>query len=146
MDPNPAVRQQVAESMWRLHDEDGLQDLIGLSLSKYPDDRMLALLAIAAPRETKVRQHVRNGLTSDWPEVSLVAARAMGMLASDEGYGVALEGARSADKRQRLLAAFAFGDIGRTDAQDELRKLIHDQDPNVRIAAAAAVLELKARG
>jgi len=143
LDPNPAVRQQAAESMWRLHDEDGLQDLIALSLSKYPDDEMLGLLALASPRDTRVRQHVRQGLVADWKEVCLVAARAMGMLGSDEGYGIALQGAKSGDKRQRLLAALALGDIGRTDAQDELRKLLGDQDANVRIAAATAILELR---
>jgi HEAT repeat protein len=143
-DPNPVVRQQASESMWRLHDEEGLQDLIALSLSKYPDDEMLGLLGLAAPRDTRVRQHVRNGLTADWPEVSLVAARGMGMLGSDEGYGIALQGAHNGDKRQRLLAALAFGDIGRPDSQDELGKLLHDADPAVRIAAATAVLELNA--
>jgi HEAT repeat protein len=146
LDPNPAVRQQASASMWLLHDEDGLADLVGLSISKYPDDEMIGLMGIAAPRDTRVRQYVRNGLTADWPEVALVAARAMGMLGSDEGYGIAMEGARNSDKRQRLLAAFAFGDIGRNDAQDQLRKLLHDADPSVRIAAATAVLELKRHG
>jgi HEAT repeat protein len=141
-DSNPAVRQQASEAMWQLHDEEGLQDLIALSLSKYPDDEMIGLLGLASPKDTRVRQHVRNGLTADWPEVALVAARGMGMLGSDEGYGIALQGAHNGDKRQRLLAALAFGDIGRADAQDELGKLLHDSDPAVRIAAATSILEL----
>jgi HEAT repeat protein len=142
-DPNPAVRQQASEAMWRLHDEDGLQDLIALSLSKYPDDEMIGLLGLSEPRDTRIRQHVRNGLTAEWPEVTLVAARAMGMLGSDEGYGIASQGAHSTDWRQRQLAAFAFGAIGRADAQDALRKLLGDDNPNVRLAAATAVLQLK---
>jgi len=41
------------------------------------------------------------------------------------------------------LAALAFGDIGRTDAQPILAQLLHDPDRPVRLAAATAILELK---
>src|SRR5438128_850411 len=46
-DPSAAVRLQAAESLWRLGDQRGLEALISASLSKYPDDQMLALLALA---------------------------------------------------------------------------------------------------
>jgi HEAT repeat protein len=143
LDPNAAVRQQASEALWRLHDQSGLEDLIALSESKFPDDEMIGLISLAEPRDTRVRQHVRNGLTADWPEVCLVAARGMGMLGSDEGFGVAQQGARSTDARQRQLAAFAFGSIGRPDAQDDLRKLLSDSNADVRLAAATAVLQLE---
>src|SRR3712207_8719418 len=61
----------------------------------YADDQMLGLLALAAPRNERVREAVRSGLTSDHVETSLVAARAMGQLQSDEGYGVALKDRKS---------------------------------------------------
>ncbi|HZK82375.1 MAG TPA: HEAT repeat domain-containing protein [Humisphaera sp.] len=149
IDPDPAVRQQASEAMWRLGDEDGLKDLIGLTYSRYPDDRMIGYLGLALPGNTKIRQHVRVGLVAgwpdvSWPEVALVAARAMGMLGSDEGYAIAQQGAVNADSRQRVQAAFAFGAIGRSDAQDILRKLLADSDASVRIAAATAILQLKA--
>ena len=53
----------------------------------------------------------------------------MGMLGSDEGYKIAQTGAASRDARQRMLAALAFGAIGRSDAQDILRKPLSDSDP-----------------
>jgi len=143
LDQNPAVRQQASEAMWKLHDQAGLEDLVALSLSKHPDDQMIGLIGLAEPRDSRVRQRVRNGLTADYPEVTLVAARAMGMLGSDEGYGLALQGANSADKRQRQLAAFAIGAIGRPDSQPQLRKLMADPAPDVRLAAATALLQLK---
>ncbi|HEX4797082.1 MAG TPA: HEAT repeat domain-containing protein [Humisphaera sp.] len=143
LDANPAVRQQASEAMWKLHDQTGLEDLIALSLSSHPDDQMLGLIGLAEPRDVRVRQHVRNGLTADYPEVTLVAARAMGMLGSDEGYGLALRGINSTDQRQRQLAAFAIGAIGRPDAQTPLRKLMADPAPDVRLAAATALLQLK---
>jgi HEAT repeat protein len=77
-----------------------------------------------------------------YTEVSLVAARAMGMLGSDEGYKIAADATKSQDPQQRFLAAVALGAIGRTDAQDELKRLLADPVPNVQLAAASAVLQL----
>lgn len=148
------VRLQASEALWRLGNEDGLKDLVGLTVSRYPDDQMFGYIALALPKNTSVRQHVRGGLIPQegadkdpgqekWLAIPLVAARAMGMLASDEGYGLALKGAASRDSQLRMLAALAFGTIGRTDAQDQLRKLLNDGDATVRLAAATAILQLK---
>jgi HEAT repeat protein len=142
-DTSPAVRLQAAESLWRLGDQRGLEALISASLSKFPDDQMLALLALAGPRDSRVLGHVQGELTNEYDEVSLIAARAAGMLGSDDGYGVALKGVRSTDPRQRLLAALAFGAIGRSDSQPQLGLLLRDPDQDVRIAAATALLQLK---
>jgi HEAT repeat protein len=142
-DNNPAVRLQAAEALWRLKSENGLQSLVSFSVSKFPDDQMIALLALAAPRDRRVLGHLEGELTSDYDEVSLVAARGAGLLGSDRGYGVALKGAKSADPRQRMLAAMAFGAISRTDAQPVLATLLKDADPDVRLAAATALLQLK---
>ena len=145
-DSDPVVRQRAWEAMWRLGDKTWLDELVGLTMSRFADDQMLALLALAAPRNIAVREHVRSGLTSDHFEVCLVAARAMGLLQSDDGYGVALKGAKSNEGRHRFLAALAFGAIGRSDAQATLRTLMKDKDPRVRVAAAAAVLEIASAG
>jgi len=141
-DSDPVVRQRAWEAMWKLGDRSYVDELVGLTLSKYADDQQLALLALAAPRNGSVREAVRSALTGEHAETNLVAAQAMGMLGSDEGYGVALKGAKSGEGRQRFLAALAFGAIGRTDAQPVLRTLMKDKDPRVRVAAATAVLEI----
>lgn len=141
-DPHPAVRQQASESMWRLGDAEAREDLLALTVSTYVDDQMVGFLALAAPRDPEVRKYVSVGLTSDSRDVSLVAARAMGMLGSDEGYAIALRGAKSGNAVHRFLAALALGAIGRTDAQPALRGLLRDKDARVRVAAAAAVLQL----
>lgn len=143
-DVNPAVRQNASEAMWRLGDEDGMRDLIGLTLSKFHDDQAIGYMGLAWPGNTRIRQHVRAGLAGEeGPEIALIAARAMGLLGSDEGYVVAENGAKSSESRQRVLAALAFGAIGRSDAQSFLKKLLSDSEPDVRIAAAAAILQLK---
>lgn len=141
-DSDPVVRQRSWEAMWLLGDQSYVDELVGLTMSRFADDRMLAIMALAGPRNERVREAVRQCLTSDHAETCLVAARAMGQLNSDEGYGVALKGARSNEGRQRFLAALAFGAIGRTDAQPILRTLMKDKDRRVKVVAAAAVLEI----
>jgi HEAT repeat protein len=147
-DPDPLVRQQAFEAMWRLGDDEALKPLVALTASAYADDKIIGLLALAAPQRRIVREHVRGLLAGDdvHTEVTLVAARAMGMLGSDEGFKIALDATRSSDPNQRFLAAIALGSIGRPDAQDPLRTLLSDPQPNVQLAAASAVLELNKPG
>jgi HEAT repeat protein len=137
------VRLQVAEAMWRLGDEDGLSFLVAAGLNRYPEYQMVALLALAGPRDPRVIQHVRVCLETEVAEVRLVAARAMGMLNSDEGFTIAVQGASSADMRQRYLAALALGAIGRPDGQEALGTLLYDPEGDVRVAAATGILQLR---
>jgi HEAT repeat protein len=54
-----------------------------------------------------------------------------------------MKGFKSKDPRQRMLAALAFGSIGRPDAQDELAQLLRDPEHDVRIGAATALLMMR---
>lgn len=143
-DPNAAVRLEAAEALWRLGNERGLTYLVAYSISAYPDDQMVALQALAEPGDQRVIQHIRGELTNDYIEVSLAAARAMGMLGSDEGWNVAVPAADSKDPRQRSLAALAMGAIGRSDLQGHLADLLKDPEAAVRISAATGILQLRA--
>ena len=137
------VRLQVAEAMWRLtEDDEALRFLVAGGLSGHPAHAMVATLALAGPRDARVIQHVRAGLESDYLEVVLVTSRALGMLGSDEGYVVAQNACKATDARQRYLAALALGAIARPDAQDDLAPLLKDPEPDVRVAAATAILQL----
>lgn len=142
-DPDPAVQLQAVEAKYKLGDESALEDLAIASVSKYPDDQIISLLALGASGDARNARLISGKLTSDYTEVTLAAARALGMLGNDLGMGVALQAADSRDARQRGMAALAMGAIGRTDAQPELGKLLRDKDPNVRLAAAQAILQLK---
>lgn len=138
----PNVRLQAAEALWRLGDPRGEDTLIQATVSSYVSDRMVALLALSAPHDPRVLRNVYGLLTDDYPEVALVAARAAGQLGNDAGVGVAEAGARSDSPMQRALAALALGDIGRTDSQPVLAKLLNDDRPDVTLTAAAALLEI----
>jgi len=142
-DPDPDVRIQVAEAMWRLGSEEGLTNLVAGSISSYVDDQIICLLALAAPKDYRVAEHLRGRLTADYPQVALAAARGLGELGSDAGYGVAEKNIKSNDPRIVVMAALALGAIGRADAQPLLSPLLVDSDQSVRLAAATAILELK---
>jgi len=141
---DPGVRLQVVEAKYRLGDPQAMEDLVVGTVSKFPDDQIVSLLALGSRREEKMSQLMRGKLTSDYVEVTLAAARALGMIGSDDGMGVALKAADSKDPRQRSMAALALGDIGRSDAQSALGKLLNDPDPVVRLSAATAILQLRA--
>ena len=143
-DPNFNVRMQTAEALWRLGDEQGLKNLIAASVSKFTDDQIVAVLAMAGPRDQRVKPYVMAKFANDhdkkqFVELQLVAARALGMLGDDSGFGLAVRTCVSTDPRQRSLAALALGDIGRSDAQDALSRLLHDTAPGVQLSAATAL-------
>jgi HEAT repeat protein len=141
-DLNPAVQLQLIEARYRLGDESALEDLAVAAVSKFPDDQIIALLALSATRDERNARLIGGKLTSDYTEVTLAAARSLGMLGVDSGTGVALKAAGSKEPRQRAMAALALGEIRRSDTQSALEKLLKDADPHVRLAAATAILQL----
>lgn len=145
-DREGGVRLQAAEALWRLGDQEGLDILVEGSISEYPDDQVISVLALAEPGDTRVIPHIQGKLASDpkQPEIGLAAARALGMLGSDAGYTVAMDGAKSIDPRLKSMGALALGAIGRADSQPTLATLLKDPSQPVRIAAATAILQLKA--
>lgn len=145
-DVDSSVRLAVAEAMWRLGEDEGLKSCVAACVSQFPDDQIIGTLGLAAPRDKRIRPYLRGKLTTQYDEVNLAAARALGMIGEDLGYGVALKGARANDPRQRALAALAFGEIGRSDSQPVLAGMLKDSEEQVRIAAAMAMLQLKDSG
>jgi HEAT repeat protein len=142
-DLEPLVRIQAAEALFRLGDERGLRTLVAMTISAYPDDNIVGFQAIASTKNQTLLGHVQAGLSSEYVEVALAAARAMGDLGSDLGYGIALDGAKSKDPRRRYMAASALGSIGRTDSQEVLSGLLHDKESaDTRLAAAFSILQI----
>lgn len=148
-DPEPAVFLTAAESLWRLGNEQGLEMLVSGTVSKYPDDQMLCVIALAQPKDSRVKENLIGKLVLDqdgdgYLEVQLAAARALGMIGSDAGFGIARGAAMRPDPRHRTLAALALGEIGRPDCQATLAYLMNAPEEEVKVAAATGVLELGA--
>ena len=75
-DDAPPVRLQASEALWRLGQDDGFTDLVAYSLSKFPDEQMAAVVALAKHYDPRVTDYIRAQLTNDFVEISLAAVRA----------------------------------------------------------------------
>lgn len=136
------VALNAAEALWHLGDERGLEPLVIATVNQHADDNVIGTLGLSARSDPRVRQALRGKLTDDYVEVRLAAARALGRVGSDAGYGVAMAAIDKGNPLQRGLAARAFGDIGRRDAKAMLAPLLAADDANLRLAAATALLQL----
>jgi HEAT repeat protein len=146
-DPDLGVRMQTAGSLWRLKDEQGLKNLIAATISPFPDDQIDGVLHLASPRDPAIKDNILGKLAiskdgKDYVELQLAAARALGMIDSDAGYGLALKETANRERVRRIMAAVALGEIGRPDAQEALSKLIVDPQADVRLAAATALRQI----
>ncbi len=145
-DADARVRLTAAEALWQLGSDKGLSPLLGASASGYSDDSVIGTLALGSHPDQRAITSLEGKLSDDYPEVALAAARALGRLGSDRGYVVAVEHADSKLPLRRGLAAAAFGDIGRTDTQPLLDKLLDDENENVQLMAATSILQIARTG
>jgi HEAT repeat protein len=146
-DAGAGVRLQAAEALWLLGDRKGLETVVAGLISPFSDEQLVSTLALAGPRDRRVESYLAGRLAFDkdrgqYVEVQLAAARGLGMLGSDAGFGLALDQSQSADARIRTMAALALGEIRRTDAQPALERLLSASEPEVRLASATALLML----
>ena len=146
-DVDDGVRLAAAEALWALKDQAGRENLVAGTISKFPDEQIVCTLALATPRDPTVKDFILGKLAIDkdnkqYVELQLAAARALGLLGDDAGFGVAVQATRSGEPRQRTMAALALGAIGRSDGQPALGKLLNDAKPEVRLAAATALRQL----
>ena len=77
-DKNAAVRQQALEAMWRMGDEEAMKELVGYAACRYVDDQMFALQALANGKSAMMKDTIEGYFASDFVEVELTAARALG--------------------------------------------------------------------
>lgn len=146
-DSEASVFLTAAESLWRLGNEQGLEMLVSGTVSKFPDDQIVCVIALAQPKDSRVKENLLGKLALDqdgggYLEVQLAAARALGYIGSDAGFGVARSAAMRPDPRIKSMAAMALGDIGRPDCQATLGMLLSAPEEEVRVAAATGILKV----
>ena len=141
-DPNPTVRLQAAEALWRHGDERGLNALVAATINEAADDQMIALLGLARTGDPRLASNIALQMASPYDEVRLVAARALAMVGNNFGFQEAESHVGAKDARQRALAALALGAMKVPASRPLLSKLLSDPDASVRIAAANAVVQM----
>ncbi len=157
-DSDAGVREHSLEAMARLGNREARQELTFMTGSGVGSDEVFAMGALAATRDQAYMETFRYKLeTAPHLETRLAAARALGVLRSDEGFPLALRTLRLDQPprrdpqdppeeqllRTRQMAAAALGAIGRPDALPALTEVLNDpSDPRVQISAARAILDI----
>lgn len=162
-DNAPAVRLSVFEGLLQLGDKTAGEQLTVHAHGGPGAWQVTALLALArSDLPNKLRLLRRRLQDAQHIEIRLAAARGLGWCGHSDGYDVARQAlgfrswrptagnpedvAKNQMMRIRSMAALALGAIGDDRAVATLRRLMDTTtDPRVKVAAAAALLEVLTR-
>jgi HEAT repeat protein len=125
------------------------QKIWTLLISVYVDDRCMGIQAMGALGGDKGRNAILTMLEDSEPQVRLIAAGQLGELGDKSGQSVVLaylnstpQAEKSIFERRNVLAAMAIGQIGSEELIAHLPKLLNNESPFVRLAAARSVFLL----
>jgi len=159
-DRDQGVRWEATAAMARLGSEKAVQQLVYSAHSGFSDRQTFALLELALLAEPKCESLFRYRLEEGpHPETRLVAARGLGRLGQPDGLRLALEllhfdrpdlspevvkvdPPEQQIARKRAMAALALGAIGDESALGALAGAMRTDAPEVRVAAAKAIVEI----
>ncbi len=152
---NDRVHMQAVESLALLGDERIRERLWTRLISSYVDDRIDGIRAMAKLGTQQALEAIQTMLDDPELEVRLVAAEQMGRAGDTRGEAEALRVIKQAlkptnpmdpERKVRVLAmgAGAIAGIGTPPLTRTLDRLLTDDSPVVRLAAARAVFETQA--
>lgn len=148
-DSSDKVVLQAAEAIAMLGDPRIYRKLWTGLISKYADDRVMAIRAMGALGTDEAASAIITMLDDPIPEVRLAAAEQLGKLGDFGGEAEVLAvfeenlmAGMDAQGQQRIktLAALAIGEIASERPAKYLPQLLQDRTKVVRLAAAKAVL------
>lgn len=145
-----AIDLIMAEAMVKLGDEEERQ-VIQAALFAPPERAELTALAcqmIGRLRDQSMAMNLETmalaeGPRKPGPEIQLLAADALAKIDPDRVPVEIVVGFISHERPEiRSQAAMVLGSLGSSSFSPQLSTLLHDQDPRVQVAAAAAILRL----
>ncbi|MBU1260147.1 MAG: HEAT repeat domain-containing protein [Planctomycetes bacterium] len=148
-DASDIVAFNAVEAIARIGDDKIYSKIWTMLISVYADDRYIGVQAMGALGGVKGANAIITLLDDDVVEVRLAAAEELGMLGEASGQIVVLEYLNSPEaaeketvERRNTLAALAIGQIGTESLTAHLPKLLKNDSPFVRLAAAKSVFIL----
>ncbi|MEM1097207.1 MAG: HEAT repeat domain-containing protein [Planctomycetota bacterium] len=140
------LRTQVAEAQAKLGDVNGLNELRQSLYSSDFEVRITAVKALGGLGDDAFWSNLNNFLIENPVEFRLAAAEGLARLGRDRGgmLTVMAEAANHPKWTVRAQSAFALGPYDNDLARGYLVRLLKDPSPQVRISAAAAILEATA--
>lgn len=134
------VAVQLAEAVVRLGDDSALDPIRAAAYSDLPEVRVQAVDSLGQLGDRRMEPAMKQMLASKHEELKVIAARSLARLGDHEGLEVLLAGAGSEEPILRALAASSLGWFAEAKASAAVEKLLGDPVPQVRLAAATAVL------
>lgn len=143
------MRLQIAEALVKLGETDEIETVRAALYPSRPEDFEAAALAVQIIGEVQDRRSVDQliiltAMKDQYrmpAEVRLGAAGALAQLGQPRGAFIADEYWADRLPALRAQAAFVYGETARAGALGKLDTMMEDQDPVVRIAAAAAAVK-----
>ncbi|MFA5865835.1 MAG: HEAT repeat domain-containing protein [Phycisphaerae bacterium] len=150
-DDDISLKLQVLEAMTLLGNSRAIRLMINYCRSVYDDECILAMLTLAQARSNEALDQItyvyETSSSQDRLGMRLVAARALAMMGDNRGRNVALSSLQYYTGRLgqaatiRTLAAMALGEMKDKTTLGALEQALSDQDPDVQIIAASAILK-----
>ncbi len=140
------LRVQVAEALAKLGDARAMDSLHGAAYSQFDEVRIMSVQILGRLGDDSFWGNMNNFLMENPVEFRLAAAEGLARLGRFRNgmLEVMLEGATHKLATVRVQACFALGQYDHASTRAQLAHLLKDDDPMVRLAAAAAVLEVTA--
>jgi HEAT repeat protein len=157
-EPDTRVRYEIMAALARLGDQEAVNAIISMALSKVMEDEWNALqLCGDLPQDIATStlqiglrpdRGMENGTMMENRRRTLIAARGLGKKGVDLGNDSkrwVMQFLTMPDPMLRGMAALALGDIFKPGQESVLMPLLSDPEPEVRVSAAAGIVNMLAR-
>ncbi|QNN25290.1 HEAT repeat domain-containing protein [Planctomycetales bacterium ZRK34] len=135
------VRIQIAEAMARLGDDDALDALRSGAFSQFDEVRVLAIVAMGEVKDRRMEVALERLADQPPVEIQVAAAGALARMGNTTKVQSVLDAARHVNPIVRGQAAVNFAYFSDDRSLVMLRNMLIDEEPIVRVSAAAAVLK-----
>lgn len=134
------VRIQIAEAMARLGDDESLDALRAGAFSQFDEVRILAIVAMGEVKDKRMEVALERLADNPPVEIQIAAAGALARMGNNGKLQTVLDAARNVNPIVRGQAAVNFAYFTDDRSLVMVRNMLVDEDPIVRVSAAAAVL------
>lgn len=135
------VRMQFAEAIVRLGDDSELNTLRAGAYNQFGEVRVVAINAMGAVGDERMIPALQSLLKKEPAEVLLAAAGSLARLGNNDGRRLALGYSTAENPVHRSQAAWVLGHFQDADTLKRLSTMLEDPSVQVRVAAAASVVQ-----
>ena len=140
-DQEAVVRLQIAEAIVKLGDDTALNAVRAGLYSQFDEVRLLAVSMLGELKDRRMEKAMAQMLLQPPIELQIAALGALAQLGRYGGESILLQASRSPFPAVRAQTALTLGRFRGAGAQNALVGLLNDQSEQVRLSAAAGILQ-----